>query len=86
MISADFSAVLPEVLLAVFAMAALIGAVYTGKDLSREEEQQLRKYADRIILKTERSSERLLNEANRYRGRPPWSSQTARTPDPVPPH
>jgi NADH-quinone oxidoreductase subunit N len=32
MISSDFSAILPEVLLAVFAMAALIGVVYTGKD------------------------------------------------------
>lgn len=40
--------------------------VYTGKDLTREEEQQLRKYADRIILKTERSSERLLNEASLF--------------------
>ncbi len=40
--------------------------VYTGKDLTREEEQQLRKYADRIILKTERSAERLLNEASLF--------------------
>ncbi len=32
MISADFSAVLPEVLLAIFAMAALLGAVWGGKD------------------------------------------------------
>src|SRR5690554_3642503 len=38
--------------------------IYTGKDLTREEEAKLRKYADRIILKTERSSERLLNEAS----------------------
>ncbi|WP_111656624.1 response regulator [Isoalcanivorax indicus] len=40
--------------------------IYTGKDLTREEEAQLRKYADRIILKTERSSERLLNEASLF--------------------
>ncbi|MFZ5722954.1 MAG: response regulator [Pseudomonadota bacterium] len=40
--------------------------VYTGKDLTREEDQQLRKYADRIILKTERSAERLLNEASLF--------------------
>ncbi len=40
--------------------------VYTGKDLTREEEQQLRKYADRIILKTEHSAERLLNEASLF--------------------
>ena len=32
MISADFSAVLPEVVLALYAMAALIGAVWGGKD------------------------------------------------------
>ncbi len=32
MISADFSAILPEVVLVIYAMAALIGAVYTGKD------------------------------------------------------
>ncbi|MBQ0755387.1 MAG: response regulator [Gammaproteobacteria bacterium] len=40
--------------------------IYTGKELSRDEEAQLRKYADRIILKTERSSERLLNEASLF--------------------
>ena len=40
--------------------------IYTGKDLTRDEESQLRKYADRIILKTERSSERLLNEASLF--------------------
>ena len=32
MISSDLSVVMPEIVLAVFAMAALIGAVYTGKD------------------------------------------------------
>ena len=32
MISADFSAILPEVVLVLYAMGALIGAVYTGKD------------------------------------------------------
>ena len=32
MISADFSAILPEVVLVVYAMAALLGAAYTGKD------------------------------------------------------
>ncbi|EKF73600.1 sensor histidine kinase/respose regulator [Alcanivorax hongdengensis A-11-3] len=40
--------------------------IYTGKDLTREEEAKLRKYADRIILKTERSHERLLNEASLF--------------------
>ena len=32
MISADLNIILPEIVLAVFAMLALIGAVYTGKD------------------------------------------------------
>jgi len=32
MIAADLNIVLPEIILAVFAMAALMGAVYTGKD------------------------------------------------------
>ncbi|MDA7426621.1 NADH-quinone oxidoreductase subunit NuoN [Thalassococcus lentus] len=32
MISADLNIILPEILLAVFAMLALLGAVYTGKD------------------------------------------------------
>ena len=40
--------------------------IYTGKELTRDEEGKLRKYADRIILKTERSSERLLNEASLF--------------------
>ncbi len=40
--------------------------VYTGKELSRDEENKLHKYADRIILKTEQSSERLLNEASLF--------------------
>lgn len=32
MISADLNIILPEILLSVFAMGALLGAVYTGKD------------------------------------------------------
>jgi NADH-quinone oxidoreductase subunit N len=32
MANVDFNAVLPEILLALYAMAALVGAVYTGKD------------------------------------------------------
>ncbi|NNM51642.1 MAG: response regulator [Pseudomonadales bacterium] len=40
--------------------------VYTGRDLSREEEARLRKHADRIILKTERSAERLLSEVSLF--------------------
>lgn len=40
--------------------------VYTARDLSREQEAKLRKYADRIILKTDQSSERLLSEASLF--------------------
>ena len=40
--------------------------IYTAKDLMREEETKLRKYADRIILKTDQSSERLLNEVSLF--------------------
>lgn len=40
--------------------------VYTAKDLTRNEEAKLRKYADRIILKTAKSSERLLSEASLF--------------------
>ncbi len=40
--------------------------VYTGRDLSREEEARLRKHADRIILKTDRSAERLLSEVSLF--------------------
>ena len=32
MISADLNIILPEIVLAVFAMLGLLGAVYTGKD------------------------------------------------------
>jgi HAMP domain-containing protein/signal transduction histidine kinase/DNA-binding response OmpR family regulator len=36
--------------------------VYTGKELTREEDTQLRKYAETIIVKDVRSPERLLDE------------------------
>lgn len=36
--------------------------VYTGKELSREEERELRKHAESIIIKGVRSEERLLDE------------------------
>ena len=37
--------------------------VYTGKDITREEEYELRKYAKSIIIKGVKSEERLLDEA-----------------------
>jgi CheY-like chemotaxis protein/GAF domain-containing protein/HAMP domain-containing protein len=40
--------------------------VYTAKDLQREEEALLRRYASRIILKAGESSERLLNEVSLF--------------------
>ena len=40
--------------------------VYTAKDLAREEEALLRRYASRIILKAGESSERLLNEVSLF--------------------
>ncbi|HEX7675793.1 MAG TPA: response regulator [Bdellovibrio sp.] len=40
--------------------------VYTGQDLSREEEAALRKFAESIILKGVRSPERLLDEVNLF--------------------
>jgi CheY-like chemotaxis protein len=36
--------------------------IYTGKDLSREEETRLRRYAETIIVKDVKSPERLLDE------------------------
>jgi len=36
--------------------------IYTGKDLTIQEEQKLRKYADSIIIKTAESQKKLLNE------------------------
>ncbi len=40
--------------------------IYTGKELSREEEEQLRQYSDRIIVKGVRSPERLLAETTLF--------------------
>jgi len=40
--------------------------IYTGKDLSKEDEERLSKYADSIILKGARSFERLLSETTLF--------------------
>jgi CheY-like chemotaxis protein len=40
--------------------------VYTGRDLSSEEEQQLRKYSKSIIIKGAKSPERLLDEVTLF--------------------
>ena len=40
--------------------------VYTGRSLSQEEERQLRKYSDSIIVKGARSPERLLDEVTLF--------------------
>jgi CheY-like chemotaxis protein/CHASE3 domain sensor protein len=40
--------------------------IYTGQDLSRQEEQELRRYSESIIIKGARSPERLLDEVNLF--------------------
>lgn len=40
--------------------------IYTGKDLSREDEDRLRHYSESIIIKGARSPERLLDEVNLF--------------------
>jgi len=40
--------------------------VYTGKDLTRDEEMKLREYAESIIIKGVKSDERLLDEASLF--------------------
>lgn len=40
--------------------------IYTGKDVSRTEEESLRRYSESIILKGVRSEERLLDEVNLF--------------------
>lgn len=40
--------------------------VYTGKELDRDSESALRKYADRVILKSGPYAERLINEASLF--------------------
>jgi CheY-like chemotaxis protein/CHASE3 domain sensor protein len=40
--------------------------VYTGRDLSREEEEKLREFSESIIIKGAKSPERLLDEVNLF--------------------
>ncbi len=40
--------------------------IYTGRDLTREEEEKLQKYAETIIIKGARSPERLLDETSLF--------------------
>ena len=40
--------------------------VYTGRDLTREEDRELRTYAESVIIKGVRSEERLLDEASLF--------------------
>ena len=47
-------------------LASLPVIIYTGKDLTREEEDKLQKYADSIIIKGIRSPERLLAETSLF--------------------
>ena len=47
-------------------LAILPIIIYTGKDLTREEEDRLQRYADSIIIKGIRSPERLLAETSLF--------------------
>jgi HAMP domain-containing protein/CheY-like chemotaxis protein/signal transduction histidine kinase len=49
--------------------------IYTGKELSAEEDKSLGKLADSIIVKNERSAERLLDEATLYLKRHPGADE-----------
>jgi CheY-like chemotaxis protein/CHASE3 domain sensor protein len=40
--------------------------IYTGKDLTQEEEEHLKKYSESIVIKGARSPERLLDEVNLF--------------------
>ncbi|HRO67752.1 MAG TPA: response regulator, partial [Pseudobdellovibrionaceae bacterium] len=40
--------------------------IYTGRDLSRKEEEYLRRYSESIIIKGAKSPERLLDEVNLF--------------------
>ncbi len=40
--------------------------IYTGRELTEEEERELRKYTDSIIIKTARSYERLSDEVSLF--------------------
>ncbi|TYQ16192.1 UNVERIFIED_CONTAM: hypothetical protein Cloal_2714 [Acetivibrio alkalicellulosi] len=40
--------------------------IYTGKDLSMDQEKIIRKYSDRVIIKTANSEERLLDEVTLF--------------------
>ena len=59
--------------------------IYTGRELSEEEERQLRKYTDSIIIKTAKSYERLSDEAalflhQMYHGESPEGSKVKAAP------
>lgn len=40
--------------------------IYTAKDISKKQDAHLRRYADRIVLKTDKSINRLLNETSLF--------------------
>ncbi|NIQ10298.1 MAG: hypothetical protein GWO08_05915, partial [Gammaproteobacteria bacterium] len=40
--------------------------IYTARDLDKRQDAQLRKYAKRIVLKTDKSISRLLNETTLF--------------------
>ena len=54
--------------------------VYSGRELDSQEQLQLRKYADAIVLKGARSSERLLQEVGAFLRDIPLPAATSETP------
>lgn len=40
--------------------------IYTARDISRKQDAELRRYADRVVLKTDKSIARLLNETSLF--------------------
>ncbi len=63
MISADIQTVLPEIVLALFAMAALLGVVYTGKDRLAAQADQ----PDRAGAGADRALDRLYRRGHPHR-------------------
>jgi hypothetical protein len=56
--------------------------VHTGKDLTREEEGRLRRYAESVIIKGEHSPERLLEKVTLFLHVPPAGAAAAPAPEP----
>ncbi|MCG8315325.1 MAG: response regulator [Pseudomonadales bacterium] len=54
--------------------------IYTARDLTKKQDAQLRRYADRIVLKTDQSIHRLLNETSLFLH---WLKDDKQAPEPL---